>query len=242
MEGIELVSALALLLGADLGCARKRQVEGGLNLWPACDLAADVADEAAKPRSRQAQLCSMALELLAWASRPAIIAACLAMRRYDCRSLTPRARAKRLSPLIAAWTSLASVGKVMAFGRTVVSTVTRLRSPVRSAPVSSPPRAFGEQEFQLAAEPLSPMAEVGTLVREFVLEKLKPGELLEIRIVDPALADLLIRQAVNVLEQQQPNHETAPDPADLRCRAARSRDRSSPSRSSHQAAPARASD
>ena len=36
------------------------------------------------------------------------------------------------------------------------------------------PQAFGEQEFQLAAEPLAPMAEVGTLVREFVLENSNP--------------------------------------------------------------------
>jgi hypothetical protein len=61
---------------------------------------------------------------------------CLAMRRYDCRSLRPCSRARRLSPLIAAWTSLASVGKVMALGYTVVSTVTRLRSRIRNAPTS----------------------------------------------------------------------------------------------------------
>jgi hypothetical protein len=50
MEGIELPSALALLLGADLGGARKRLLERSLELRLACDLAADVADEAAKPR------------------------------------------------------------------------------------------------------------------------------------------------------------------------------------------------
>ena len=43
--------------------------------------------------------------------------------------------ARRLSPLIAACSSLASVGKVMALGCTVVSTVTRFRSTLRSAPV-----------------------------------------------------------------------------------------------------------
>src|SRR5215813_9333344 len=58
------------------------------------------------------------------------------MRRYDCRSCTLCRRARRLSPLIAACSSLASVGKVMALGCTVVSTVTRLRSLVRSAPAS----------------------------------------------------------------------------------------------------------
>ena len=42
--------------------------------------------------------------------------------------------ARRFSRLIAACSSLASVGKVMAFGCTVVSTVTRLRSWPRNAP------------------------------------------------------------------------------------------------------------
>src|SRR5712664_428798 len=60
------------------------------------------------------------------------------MRKYDCRSRTPCRRARRLSPLIAACSSLASVGKVMFFGCTVVSTVTRLRSLLRSAPFYIP--------------------------------------------------------------------------------------------------------
>lgn len=64
VEGIELVAALALLLGTDLRGLRKRLLEGRLELALAFDLAADVADEATKPRSQQAQLPSMALELL----------------------------------------------------------------------------------------------------------------------------------------------------------------------------------
>jgi hypothetical protein len=38
-------------------------------------------------------------------------------------------------------------------------------------------------------------------VREFMLEKLLPGEELEIGIVDPALAHAFVGQPVNVLEQ-----------------------------------------
>jgi hypothetical protein len=52
------------------------------------------------------------------------MAARLAMRRYDYRSRTPHLRACRLSPLIAACKSLASVGKLIDFGCTA-STVTR---------------------------------------------------------------------------------------------------------------------
>src|SRR5271163_796617 len=56
------------------------------------------------------------------------------------------------------------------------------------------------------------MAQVRALVREGVLEKLFAGEELEIRVVDPALAHPLIGQPVNVLEQQQPDHEAGLDP------------------------------
>src|SRR5215510_8846790 len=55
------------------------------------------------------------------------------------------------------------------------------------------------------------MAEVGPLVPEAVLEELLAGEVLEVGIVDPALADAFVGQAVDVLEQQQPDHEAGLD-------------------------------
>ncbi len=61
----------------------------------------------------------------------------------------------------------------MAFGCTVVSTVTRLRSLPRKAPVpAAPPAGLGQQQLQLVAEPLAPVAQIAALVREGVLEEL----------------------------------------------------------------------
>jgi len=68
-------------------------------------------------------------------------------------------------------------------------------------------QALGEQQLQLVAEPPAPMAQVGALVREAVLEELLAGEVLKIGVVDPALAHLLIGQREDVLEQQKPDHE-----------------------------------
>ena len=53
-------------------------------------------------------------------------------------------------------------------------------------------QALSQQELELAAEPLPPMAEVGALVREFVLEKFLAGEVLEIRVIDPALTHAFV--------------------------------------------------
>ena len=95
----------------------------------------------------------------------------------------------------------------------MVSTVTRARSLVRSAPLCvRHPQALGQQQLQLVAQPLAPVAEVRALVRKLVLEELFPGEVLEIRVMDPALADALVGQPVDVLEQQQPDHEAGLDP------------------------------
>src|SRR3954454_17257899 len=101
----------------------------------------------------------------------------------------------------------------MAFGCTVVSTVTRLRSWPRNAPgLVRHPQALRQQQLQLVAEPLAPMAQVRALVREGMLKELLAGEELEVRVVNPALANALIGQPVSVLEQQQPDHEPGLDP------------------------------
>ena len=63
VERIELPPALALLLGTDLLGARERPFQYGLEIGLPGDLAADIADEAAKSRSQQAQLAMMTLEL-----------------------------------------------------------------------------------------------------------------------------------------------------------------------------------
>ena len=87
----------------------------------------------------------------------------------------------------------------------------QVAGPQRAARVRHP-QALGQQQLQLVAEPLAPMAQVRALVRELVLEELFAGEVLEIRIIDPALAHAFVGQPVNVLEQQQPDREARLDP------------------------------
>src|SRR3979490_1635575 len=70
MEGIELPAALALLLGVDLGGACERLRECGLERILACNLAADVADETAKPCAQDAQFATVAVELFGMGVTP----------------------------------------------------------------------------------------------------------------------------------------------------------------------------
>jgi len=73
-------------------------------------------------------------------------------------------------------------------------------------------QALGQQQLQFAAQPLAPMAQVRALVRELMLEELLAGEILEIRVMDPALAHALVGEPVGVLEQQQTDREAGLDP------------------------------
>jgi hypothetical protein len=63
------------------------------------------------------------------------------------------------------------------------------------------PQALGQQQFELVAKPIAPMAQVGTLMWKLMLEELRSGEVLEIRVIHPALAHTFIGQSVNLLEQ-----------------------------------------
>ena len=49
-------------------------------------------------------------------------------------------------------------------------------------------------------------------MREAVLEELLAGEVLEVRIIDPALAHAFVGQPINVLEQQEPDRKARLDP------------------------------
>jgi len=90
--------------------------------------------------------------------------------------------------------------------RGVHGDASKVVGPQRAGLVRNP-QTLGQQQLQLVAEPVAPMAQVRALVREDMLEELRPGEVLEIGVVDPALAHLVIGQREDVFEQKQPDHE-----------------------------------
>jgi len=74
------------------------------------------------------------------------------------------------------------------------------------------PQALGQHQLQLVAQSLAPVTEVRALVRKLMLKELFPGEVLEIRVMHPALSHAFVGQAINVLEQQQFDREAGLDP------------------------------
>ena len=213
MEGIELPSTLALLLGSDLGGARQRQGKRRLDVRLAFDLAADVTDQPAQPRAQDAQFSTVAVELFGVGITPRHHRRVLGDTEVGLPQPHPvlvgqavEAFDRRMQQLGVGWE-----GDVLRLHRGVDRDPLKVLAPQRPAGMRYP-QTLGQQQLQFVAEPLSPMAQVGAFVRELVLEKLFPGEELEIGIIDPALAHAFVRQAVNLLQQQQPDCKPRRDP------------------------------
>jgi len=68
-------------------------------------------------------------------------------------------------------------------------------------------QALGQKNVQVIADALPPMAHAGALVRQLVLEELLAGEVLEIRVLNPTVPNLFVRQAVGVLQHEHADHE-----------------------------------
>jgi hypothetical protein len=135
------------------------------------------------------------------------------MRRYNCRSRTPCLLASRVEAFDRRVQQLGigREGDVLGLHRGVDRDPRQVLAPQRPAGVRHP-QTLGQKQFQLVAEPLPPMAQVGAFMRELMLEELLAGEELEIGVIDPAVAHAFIGQPINVLEQQQADHETGLDP------------------------------
>src|SRR5262245_25654750 len=139
------------------------------------------------------------------------MAARFAMRTYDCRSRPPRFLASRVSPLIAACKSFASVGKVMSLGCTVVSTVTRAKSLVRSAPLSCATRKLSaRRSSSLPPRRLRQWLRSERSCGNSCWKNSSPVKCW--KYGDPAFAHAFVRQPVNVLEQKKPDHKPCRNP------------------------------
>ena len=94
--------------------------------------------------------------------------------------------------MIAACTSLASVGKVIFLGGRVERDADQIARAQRSARVRHA-QALGQQQPEFVAQPLTPVAQPRALVREGVLEELLASKELEVWVLDPPLAHIFVR-------------------------------------------------
>jgi hypothetical protein len=193
MEGIQLPAVPGVLLRADLRGPAKREGERLLQRWLALDFAADVADDPAQPAAQDAQLPLMPLELLGMG---------IAARHHRSSLGDPQVGLPQPHAVPARQAVQSSDRRMQQLGIGWEGDRLRLHCGVDRDPLEVVaaqgtgavryPQALGQQQLQLVAKPLAPMAQVRALVREDMLEKLLAGEELEIRVVDPALAHPLV--------------------------------------------------
>jgi hypothetical protein len=181
------------VLGADLIGTCQWPLEPRLDVRLACDLAADVADDTTKPAAQDAQFATVALELFGVGIAPRHHGGALG----DAQIGLPQSHAvlsgQAIEPLDRRMQEL-GVGRErngLGLHRGVHGDASKIVGPQCAGLVRNP-QTLGQQQLQLVAEPVAPMAQVRALVREDMLEELRPGEVLEIGVVDPALAHLFI--------------------------------------------------
>src|SRR5579863_2625883 len=194
MEGIQLPAALALLLRADLAGPPERKRERLFEDWLTFDLAADVADDPAEPAAQDAQLPLMPPELFGMGvaarhHRGGLGHAGIGLPQPDA---VPSRQAVEPPDRGMQELGIGRKADGLWLHRGVDGDPLEILA-AQCAGLMRHPQALGQQQLQLVAEPLAPMAQVRTLVRESVLEELFAGEELEIRVVDPALACPFIR-------------------------------------------------
>src|SRR5437016_10802225 len=117
--------------------------------------------------------------------------------KEDERRFTPwtsRSRA-RLS-------SLASVGNITAFGCTVVSITTQARSEGIIRPGRHRQALLQQRLELLLPHPLAPTRQRRTVEHQRMLEKLLAAEVLEVRVLHPAIVQTLVGKVVGVLEDR----------------------------------------
>ena len=144
---------------------------------PAGDLAADVADDPTEPGAQDAQLAMVALELLGVGVAPRHHRGALGDAQVGLPQPDPVLVGQAVEPLDRGVQQL-GVGREadgLGLHRGVDRDPLEVLGAQRAGLVRDP-QALGQQQLQLVAEPLPPMAEVGALVREGVLEELLAGE------------------------------------------------------------------
>ena len=150
-----------------------------LKLCLAQDPASDIADDAAKPGAQDAQLATVAVELFGMGVAPRHHGCALG----DAQIGLPQSHAVLVGQPVQ---SLDRRVQQLGIGRErdglglhcgVDRDPLEITGPQCTTFVRNP-QAFGQQQLQLIAQPLAPMAQVRAFVRKLVLEELLPGEVL----------------------------------------------------------------
>src|SRR4030095_7727429 len=209
VQRVDLWPALTLLLMANTQREIEQRAKAVFERCVALDLAANVTDDAAKPRAQKLQFPPGAFELVGMCVAP----------HHDGGAL-------RQAQMALAQLNVLALGQLhqlldRAMGEPGVGRM-RDRLLLHSGIYRNPFEIFGvdrpyavghrkallqQRGDLLLTQPLAPARERRAIKRQLVPEHHFPAEVLEIRVLYPSLAQRLVGEVVHVLEDQQPGHQ-----------------------------------
>ena len=208
VPGVELAAAPVLALVADPHGLAEGNGEGLLKPIVAVDLAVDVANEAAQARAQELELAVGALELLGVRVAPRHQRRPLGdpdvglPQRHLVGSRLPAQLLDRLQHQL----GVGGVRDVLRLHRGVHGDALEIVR-LQRAELMRHSQALSQQRIELVADPLASVAHPRALMRKGVLEERLAGEVLEVGIVEPALAYPFVGHLVDVFQEQEPDHE-----------------------------------
>jgi hypothetical protein len=210
MQRIDLRSALAMILEADLGREIEQRVEARLKVGPVGNLAANIADDAAEARAQELQRPPHPLELMRVGVTP----------DHDGRPLTD-------AQIALAQRHTLGLGEAdqLLQGPMHQPRIRRMRDGLglhgrvhddsfqvlrldRAGLVRDREALLDQRHERLLAQPLPPACQRRAVEGELVAEAQRAAEVvLVIGILEPARAQRLVREVVHVLQDEEPGHE-----------------------------------
>src|SRR5262249_21745057 len=208
-ERVDLWSRLTLLLMSNPQREIEHGAKGVFERCVALDLAANVTDDAAKPRTQKLQFPPRAFELVCMRVAPHHDGGALGQAQIALAQLNALALGQ-LHQLLDRAMGKPGVGR-MRDRLLLHSSIYRDSFEIFGV---DRPGAVGHREALLQqrgdlflTQPLAPARERRAIKWQLVLEHHFPTEVLEIRVLHPSLAQRLVGEVVHMLENEQPGYQ-----------------------------------
>jgi hypothetical protein len=206
VQRIDLRAALTLLLVANTRRQIEQRAEAVFEHRIALDLAANVTDDAAEQRAQELQLPPGAFELMrmrvaAGHDGGALGHAPIALAQFDAIAFS------LVDQLLDGAVGEPGIGRMRDRLGGVHHDPLEILGLDRPGPVGHRKAFLQQCDELLLTQPLAPAGQRRAIERQLVPEYHFAAEILEIRVLDPPVAQRLVGQIVHVLEDEQPGHQ-----------------------------------
>ncbi len=209
MQRIDLGTALAVILEADLDREIEQRIEARLEIRAAVDLASDVADDAAEAGAQELQLPPHPLELMRMGVAPdhdrgALADPKVALPQHHAFGL---GEADQLLQGAMDEPRIGRMGDGLRLHRRIDDDALEIPGLDRAGLVRDRQALLDQRDELSLAEALAPTRQRRAVEGQLVAEAQLAAEVLVIGVLDPARAQRLVREVVRVLQDEESGHQ-----------------------------------